>query len=67
MRIKVSGQTKLPGNWMDFLRYPVNKKELFAFLTSKAEDFNWPTGKALCVTSVQAVLSIASSSPMEQL
>jgi len=49
---------------MDFLRYPVNKKELFAFLASKAEDFNWPTGKALCVTCGQVVLSIASSSPM---
>jgi len=26
VRRKVSGQTKLPGNWMDFLRDPMNKK-----------------------------------------
>ena len=35
VRRKVSGKTKLPGNWMDFLRDSVNKKELFTFLTSK--------------------------------
>ena len=31
---KVSGPTKIPGN-LDFLHDPNNKKELFAFLTSK--------------------------------
>ena len=31
----VSAQTKLPRNWMDFLRDSMNKKELFAFLSSK--------------------------------
>ena len=35
VRRKVAGKTKLPGNWLDFLRASVNKKELFAFLTSK--------------------------------
>jgi hypothetical protein len=35
LRRKVSGQTKLPGIWMDFLRDPEHKKQLFAFLTSK--------------------------------
>ena len=35
VRRKVSGQTKLPGNWIDFLRDPSNKKELFTFLTHK--------------------------------
>ena len=31
---KVSGQTKLQVNWMDFLRALIHKKELFALLTS---------------------------------
>ena len=44
VRRKVSGQTKLPGNWMDFLRDPINKKEMFAFLTSKVKEFHWPHG-----------------------
>lgn len=34
MHRKVSGQTKLTGNWMEFLRDPENKKEMFAFLFS---------------------------------
>ena len=42
VRRKVSGKTKLPGNWMDFLGDSVNKKELFAFLTSKVAQFSWP-------------------------
>ena len=30
---KMSGLTKLPTNWMDFLHDPKNKEELFSFLT----------------------------------
>ncbi|XP_061894509.1 uncharacterized protein LOC133644183 [Entelurus aequoreus] len=55
VRRKVSGPTKLPGNWMDFLRDPINKKELFDFLTSKIQEFSWPPTKAVYVTSGQAV------------
>ena len=58
VRRKVSGKTKLPGNWMDFFRESVNKKELFAFLTSKVAQFNWPPAKAVYVTSGQAVVCI---------
>ena len=57
VRRKVSGQTKLPGNWMDFLRDPINKKELFAFLTSKVKEFHWPHGKEIFVTSGETVSS----------
>ncbi|KAJ8353418.1 hypothetical protein SKAU_G00209850 [Synaphobranchus kaupii] len=64
VRRKVSGPTKLPGNWMDFLRDPINKKELFDFLTSRIEEFSWPPTKALHVTSGQAVSSFGSSSMM---
>ena len=59
---KVSGQTKLPGIWMAFLHDPMNKKELFAFPTSKTEEFNWLPDKFLYVTSGQAIPSFGSSS-----
>ena len=58
-------KTKLPGNWMDFLRDSVNKKELFAFLTSKVAQFTWPPAKAVYVTSGQAVVCIGDSIPMQ--
>jgi len=64
VRLKVSGETKLPRNWMDFLRGSANKKELFALLTSKAEEFTWPSDKDVYVTSGQAVSSYGCSSPM---
>ncbi|KAK3737870.1 hypothetical protein QZH41_006348, partial [Actinostola sp. cb2023] len=44
-RRKVAGQTKLPKNWMEFLRDSENKKELFAFLSSKVAHFSWPAEK----------------------
>ena len=65
MRRKVSGDAKMPRNWIDFLRDSINKKELFAFLSSKVENLNWPPGKAVYVTSGQAVISTASSIPMQ--
>ena len=61
VRRKVSGETKLPGNWMDFLRDSMNKKELFAFLTSKVAQFSWPPDKAVYVTSEQGVVSIGDT------
>ena len=60
--MKVSGETKLPRNWMDFLRNSANKKELFALLTSKVEEFIWPSDKDVYVTSGQAVSSFGCSS-----
>ena len=65
IRRKVSSQTKLPGNWLDFLRDPLNKEELFTFLTKKIEEFSWPPDKAVYVTSGQAVSSLGSSSTMD--
>ncbi len=55
LRRKVSSQTKLPGNWMDFLRDSTNKKELFAFLTSKVVEFTFPPNKAVYITSGESV------------
>lgn len=51
LRRKVTGQAKVPGNWMDFLRDSQNKNELFAYLTSKVRDFSWPLEKAVYITS----------------
>ncbi len=62
LRRKVLSQTKLPSNWMDFLRDPNNKKELFAFLTSKCADFTFPPDKAVYITSGEAVVSLGLNS-----
>ena len=64
VRRKVSGQTQIPGNWMDFLRDTKNKKELFAFLTSKVAGIIWPPDKSVYITSGQYVESMNSSRPM---
>ena len=41
IRRKVSGETKLPRNWMDFLRDSSNKTELFDFLTPKVANYTF--------------------------
>lgn len=64
VRRKVSGQTKLPGNWGNFLHDPMNKKELFAFLTFNTEEFDCSPDKSLYITSEQAASSFGSSSTM---
>jgi hypothetical protein len=64
LRRKVSGQTKLPGNWIDFLRDPESKKGLFACLTSNVAEFVFETGEAVYVTSAESVKHIGSYSPM---
>ena len=58
IRRKVSGQTKLPGKWMDFLRDSENKKELFAYITSKVAEFTFQLGKAVYITSGESVVSV---------
>ena len=50
-RRKVSGQVKLPMNWMQFLRDSTNKTELFQFLTQKVSRFKFPTDNNLSITS----------------
>ena len=64
VRRKVSGETKLPGNWIDFLCDTKNKKELFAFLTSKAAGIIWPQNESVYITSGQYIESLNSNSPM---
>ena len=65
IRRKVSGSTKIPGNWQNFLGDPVNKKELFAFLTSKIESFHRPPTNKVYVTSGQGVSACGSSVQMD--
>ena len=50
VRKKVSGQTKAPGNWPDFLRDPTNKQELFRFLSEKIGSTGCPDGKQIFIT-----------------
>lgn len=51
VRRKVDGGTKLPFNWMSFLRDPLNKEELFHFLSLKVARHSWPERKTIHVTS----------------
>ncbi len=57
VRRKVSGLTKLPSNWMNFLRDPRNKEGLFAFLTSRVTEFAFPPSKSIYITSGTSVVS----------
>jgi hypothetical protein len=56
VRRKVGGATKLPSNWMSFLRDPLNKEELFHFLSLKVAGHNWPEWKTVHVTSGKNVI-----------
>ena len=61
---KVSGLTKLPGKWMNFLHDPDNKKELFAFLTSKVAVCTFPLSKAIYITSGESVATVGINNPV---
>ncbi|KAG0721985.1 hypothetical protein GWK47_045320 [Chionoecetes opilio] len=56
VRRKVAGQTKVPGNWPDFLRDPTNKVELFQFLSEKIVSTTFPDGKQVFATSGASVV-----------
>ena len=55
----------MPGKWADFLRYPLNKTELFAFLSTKIDTHSWPLGKSIHVTKGNAVLSLGTKNEMQ--
>ena len=65
MQRKVSSQAKLPGNWVDFLRDPSNKTELFSFLTSKVAKSNFLPNKVVYVTSGESVISVGQTSSVK--
>ena len=64
IRRKVSGETKLPRNWMDFLRDSSNKTELFDFLTTKVTNYTFPQGKSVYITAAESVVAVPSTNPM---
>ena len=66
LRIKVSGQTKLPRKWNDFLRDARNVKELFDFLTNKLRIMSVPENKEIFVTSGDDVIGIGTEHGMSQ-
>ena len=51
IRRKVSGTTKLPSNFQDFLRDSMNKEELIDFLSEIISRFNYPITKEIFFTS----------------
>ncbi|KAK1891628.1 Protein U3 [Dissostichus eleginoides] len=51
----------LPRNWPDFLRDPMNKQELFTFLSSKIASTAWPVGKQVFITSGVRVVGTDTS------
>ena len=61
VRRKVSGPTKIPGNWMNFLHDTNNKKELFAYLTSKVSEFSFPPNKVVYIMLGHSVVSVGPS------
>jgi len=58
---KASGQTKLPGNWADFLCDAINKMELFSFLISKVVKSIFRPNKAVYWTSGESVVSVGQT------
>jgi len=64
IRRKVADETKMPGNWSDFLRGPNNKQELFQFLSDKISSTDWPGGKQMSITSGEKVVSRGTAHDM---
>ena len=63
-RRRVAGNNKLQGNWEDFLRDPTNKQELFAFLSNKIANMNFPEGKEVITTSGTTAVLLGTSRSM---
>ena len=64
VRRKVSDDTKLPGNWNDFLRDPINKKELFESLSSKVADCIIPPECSVYITAGEHVTCVGTQTEM---
>jgi len=63
-RRRVIESAPIPGNWQNFLRVDLNKKELFSFLSkSLIQSFVEPT-KGLVVTDGEQVLSVPSQNDL---
>ena len=66
VRKKVSPETKMPGNWKDFLRDSANKDELFSFLSQTMGAIEFPQNKQLYLTEGTNVICKGSSCSMQE-
>ena len=57
IRRRVAAANKCPGNWMQFLKDAINKKELNEYLAETLSALSYPQGRELFVTSQEKVLS----------
>ena len=57
IRRKVAGPNMIPRKWQEFLKDPENKKELFAFLSEKVNNAQFPIGKIVVITSGKNVIT----------
>ena len=57
IRRKVAGPNMIPRKWQEFLKDPENKKELFAFLSEKVANAQFPIGKIVVITSGKNVIT----------
>ena len=64
VRRKVSSQSKISSNLLNFLRDPNNKTKLFAFLTKVASEKLSLEGKEIYITSDESVVSLCPSTSM---
>ena len=56
VRRRVAAETKIPGNWSNFLRDEKNKQELFSFLAQHLISQSYPEGKIIFITEQDKVL-----------
>ena len=61
-RKHVTGATKLPGKWADFLKNDLNKTDLFKFLTEKVSVHSFPHGKAVYISHGRGTLTTEGNS-----
>lgn len=56
----------IPPNWKAFLQDNTNKKELFALLTSRVSNFQFPEDKETNITSDESVISSRGSTDIKR-
>jgi len=56
----------IPPNWKAFLQDNTNKKELFALLTTRVSNFQFPENKEVNITSEESVVSSRGSADIQR-
>ena len=65
--LHISGNTRVPVNWKNFLRVDSNKRELFRFLTASINDLIIPEGKMIISTNGENVICVPPTEDIDQL